>query len=216
MVKSMKNLIKLVSVGSDALEKSEDEFDFSNLFTKKEMIEEAEKFYSLKNGFYAFESALHVFPISERDDIMSFQKWNSKHLWRAGFPELEKDVYFFAEDVFGMQFCFKNNEIFLFDGETFKFDLLAKSIEEWAEIILKRHDYYTGYSLAHKWQEMNGSLKINKRLGPITPFFLGGKFSVENLNEIDSSELMRFRASLYKQSKNLPDGTKVKLIIKKS
>jgi hypothetical protein len=212
----MNSLIKLVSIGSDPLDGENNEFDLHKITKSKKLRDELEELYDLKNGFYAFEMALHLFPISDREDVLTFQKWNSKSLWRKGYSELEGDTCFFAEDLFGFQFCIKDESIFLFDGETFKFDLFSNSLREWAEKILDNYNLYTGYSLAHEWQKKNGALKINQRLSPAIPFVLGGKFELGNLKAIDSVELMQVRASLYKQIKDVPDGAQVKLKVKKS
>jgi hypothetical protein len=112
-----KNILKLISIGSEPSADPEDEFDFKKLVGSRDLAQELENFYSLKNGFYAFESTLHVFPFTLSGDVLSFQRWNSSDLWRKDYPELGKDTYFFAEDVFGLQFCIKDNNIFVFDGE---------------------------------------------------------------------------------------------------
>ena len=37
------------------------------------------------NGFVAFESALHVFPLTAAGvDVISLDAWNARDLWRAG------------------------------------------------------------------------------------------------------------------------------------
>jgi len=211
----MNSLIKLISIGSNALDVENDGIDFSKIAHFGKLKDEFEEFYELKNGFYAFEMALHIFPVSNREDILTIQKWNSKNLWRKGYHDLEEDICFFAEDLFGFQFCIKDHKIFLFDGEIFKFELFADSLREWAEKILGNYNLYTGFPLAHEWQKKNGALKNNQRLSPVTPFALGGKFELENLKAIDSIELMRWRADLHNQIKDIPDGAPIKLKIRK-
>ncbi|QXI49530.1 MULTISPECIES: hypothetical protein [Pseudomonas] len=65
------------------------------------------------------------------------------------------DIVFFAEDLFGIQFCLHGNEVLSFDPETVKFSFLSARLEEWAAKILADYDYVTGYSLAmHGKQKM--------------------------------------------------------------
>ncbi|MFZ0815639.1 MAG: hypothetical protein WAM78_08970 [Candidatus Sulfotelmatobacter sp.] len=50
-----------------------------------------------KNGFYAFKSALHVFPLTSAIE-MSLEEWNADTLWRNGYRDLAEGLLFFAED----------------------------------------------------------------------------------------------------------------------
>src|SRR5450631_3114757 len=61
-----------------------------------------------KNGFYAFESALHVFPMTSATGL-SLEEWNADTLWRNGYKDLAEGLLFFAEDVFQNQFCLAAN-----------------------------------------------------------------------------------------------------------
>lgn len=57
----------------------------------------------LKNGFYAFESALHVFPFSDIDvyEQQDLLRWNSPDLWKSLYGADAEGLFCFAEDVFG-------------------------------------------------------------------------------------------------------------------
>jgi hypothetical protein len=48
---------------------------------------------------------------------------------------------------------------------------------------------------------------------PKIPFFLGGSYSMENLWAGDAVEGMRFKADLAIQTKNLPDGSQVRIVL---
>jgi hypothetical protein len=167
-----------------------------------------------KNGFYVFESALHVFPLTSAVG-MSLEEWNSDSLWRNGYKDLAKDFLFFAEDAFQDQFCLSADGVLRFYAETGEHVFMADSIQSWAEQILRDYECETAWPLARKWQVENGSLPAGKRLMPTKPFFLGGEYSTENLWAGDSVEGMRFKADLALQTRRLPDGTAVKLIIGK-
>jgi hypothetical protein len=167
-----------------------------------------------KNGFYAFESALHVFPLtSEPVNGASLAEWNSDGFWRSNYGDLTSGLLFFAENIFQDQFCLSTSGVLRFHAETGGTKLMANSLESWAGIILRDYDHETGWRFASRWQAENGPLPPGKTLMPKTPFFLGGAYSVENLWAGDAVEGMRFKADLATQTRTLPDGTQVRIVL---
>jgi hypothetical protein len=81
-----------------------------------------------RNGFYAFESALHVFASGWAGDELSVEEWNSASLWRNAFDGMADGLVFFAEDLFGSQFALRNGEVVSFDPETGGVEHLADSM----------------------------------------------------------------------------------------
>jgi len=122
-------------------------------------------------------------------------------------------LIFFAEDLFGGQFCFSTDGILRFDPETADLARVADSVDDWAAKLL--HDYETmaGYNAAHKWQMANGPLKPRDRLMPKLPFVLGGTGELSNLVSIDGRRLMKNMGNLARQIHDLPDGSKIKFQI---
>ena len=167
----------------------------------------------IKNGFYAFESALHVFPTHQTPDEPSLRQWNAASLWRAAYPAMPDDCVFFAEDIFGGQFCTWDGEFHSFEPETGELQYIANDIENWAKAILSDYPFLTGFEFAHRWQESNGSIPPGKRLLPKMPFVMGGEYSIENLYVADSIEGMRFRGNIASQIQDSPDGTPIKFEI---
>jgi len=168
-------------------------------------------FLRQKNGFYAFESALHVFPLSENDG-MDILRWNSASLWKETFKTRRlMEVLFFAENIFGEQFCLRGEGVGRFDPETGEIESIADSLEGWAKALLDEPDFFVGHSLAHEWQGKNGSLKPGCRLVPKKPFILGGDLTISNLAEIDAVKGMRFRGELATKLLELPDGSTIRL-----
>jgi hypothetical protein len=165
-----------------------------------------------KNGYYAFESALHVFPLTS-DRETGLEGWNAVSLWRNEYQDLAEGLLFFAEDVLQDQFCLSQKErgVLRFRAETGKTDFMADSLEKWAEVILSNFRTETGWPFVHEWQLKNGPLPLGKRLLPKVPFFLGGEYKVENLWAGNSLEGMRLKGDLAMQTRNLPEGGKVKL-----
>lgn len=198
----MTHMEKLLSIASAAILESSPELP-SNGACLREML-------ARKNGFYAFESALHVFcagvPVGDR----GLEEWNSD-LWQSRYDGIPPHAVFFAEDIFGAQFCLMNDSISTFDPETGAFESMATSLEEWAGKILDDYEVLTGHPLAHEWQVKNGALPSGHRLVPKIPFVLGGPFSVDNVHLLDAVKGMHYRASIARQIRDLPDGASVTL-----
>jgi len=162
-----------------------------------------------KNGFYAFEGALHVLPALRAPGEYGLKEWNSRDLWRACYQELAQGCFFFAEDIFGGQFCLCDGSIMSFDPETGPKEIVGLNIDEWARSMLENYDLLSGHRLVHEWQAQHGALPSGYRLVPKTPFVLGGDFAIDNLFPLDVVRAMRSRANLAIQIKCLPDGSRV-------
>src|SRR6185312_2296640 len=61
------------------------------------------------NGFYAFESALHVLPSGGGGQDLA--GWNDGALWRDAYRGLADGLLCFAEDVFGGQFALVDDQV---------------------------------------------------------------------------------------------------------
>lgn len=166
-----------------------------------------------RNGFFAFESSLRVFSIRPEEDPLDLFTWNSEDLWRAKYDGLADGLIFFAEDVFGGQFGIDTTGVFTFNPETGERELLATSLDGWAEAVLSDYEVLTGYTLSHRWQEKNGQLPVDRHLAPKTPFVLGGDYTLENIYPSNRVSSMRFRADVAVQIRDLPDGTPVTIQI---
>lgn len=206
----MTRIEKLLSISSEALGSKPSAFPK----VLRECVLGEELFHLLgqKNGFYAFEYALHVFPLTA-DPETGLEGWNAESLWRNAYEDLAEGLLFFAEDALQDQFCLSNKMggVYRFHAETGQTVLMAASVEEWTGVILANYRTETGWPLVHEWQEKNGRLPLGKRLMPKTPFFLGGEYKIENLWAGNPLEGMRFKADLAMQTRQLPEGAKVKL-----
>src|SRR4051812_3379064 len=56
-----------------------------------------------RNGFYCFESSLHVFPAKSIGERIGLDRWNSSDLWKEEYGALLPAGVFFAQDIFGCQ-----------------------------------------------------------------------------------------------------------------
>lgn len=199
-------LLRLIEIASEAF--------CSGDHSQAHIPEKIRPLLRARNGFFAFESALRVFPSGGSALSYSIEQWNSHSLWRDRYGNLTDGLFFFAEDIFGGQFCLKDDLVFTFDPETAETKKFADSLEAWAECVLDDYDFVTGYSLGHEWQQRFGGLQARDRLFPKVPFVFGGQFEVTNLEAIDGARGMCDRGPIALQLNGVPDGTKVKLTVR--
>ena len=202
---------KLIRLGGAALSPAEPILPAGLLELAGPLAGELIELLKRKNGFYAFESALHVMPAQARGPEIGLADWNSESSWIHEYGGLAKGLLFFAEDIFGCQFCIGADGVYQFDPETGQTEKLATDLDGWADAILRDHPYLTGYPLAHEWQQANGALAPGKRLVPKQPFVAGGEFAVANLAPLDAVAAMQMRGHIAVQIKDLPDGATITL-----
>ncbi|WP_217451296.1 hypothetical protein [Pectobacterium polaris] len=201
---------KLLSICSDNISMCKEEKDISSLYSFP-LVRELEKLLDMKNGAYGFESALHIYPFETVGLNTGLLDWNNYNLWISAYGQLAIDSIYFAEDIFGGQFCIKIDGVYSFDPETGRSEKLATCLDDWCNYILDDYNYFTGYSLAHAWQKKHGVIPVGYRLIPRVPFVMGGEFSIDNLVMKKSEEAMKIRASIALQIKDLKDGDAVEL-----
>lgn len=209
----MKYIKKLAEIGSSPIEAAPVNLEQLSSALGGEEARLLLALLNLKNGFYAFESAFHVLSASGNAQEYGLMQWNSPALWRKEYADMAEGCIFFAEDVFGVQFCLRDMRVFTFDPETGGLELFSGSIDEWAEKILDNYSVLTGHKLARQWQLAYGAIPIGSRLLPKIPFIMGGAYAVDNLYALEAAQGMRYRACIAMQIRDLPDGSKVKLTV---
>lgn len=165
-----------------------------------------------KNGFLAFESALHIFASVDTDTAQGIPYWNGSRGWSI-YDDLDLSGYtFFAQDIFGFPYAISDKGIVCkFDPESGLMKAHSGSLEEWAGVILEKYNYETGWQVVHEWQIKNHPIDFTYRLLPQKPFIIGGEFKAENMKAIPSSQVAITYFHLYKQVKDIPDGTSIEI-----
>jgi len=164
---------------------------------------------TIKNGLFAYESALLVRPLRAHGDVLGISEWNSQDLWKADYNVDLSHTLHFAEDLVGGQYCLHGGEVCYFDPETGNRVPVAASMRGWSKLIVTQSALRTMNTLAHDWQLKNGAIPPGKRLLPVPPFVAGGKYDADHLFLTPDVDAMRFRAALARQIRNLPDGAQV-------
>lgn len=206
-----KHLQKLAELGSTALSGAPAAMNEQLLREGGLIARDLQWLLNQKNGFVAFESSLHVLPLGLAVMSSNLSDWNSPNTWRDSYRGLADVGLYFAEDIFGNQFCARDDGIFAFDAETAETKGIASGLDQWAELILDDYAYWSGFPISHEWQLQNGALAPGSRLVPRRPFVLGGEYSAENLRAIAAARGMRWRGNLANQIHGLADGAQIKL-----
>ncbi len=200
------NLEKLLSLATESLSKENINKDLTDRFENYSLYQDLLDLLRCKNGFYLFESALYTRPFCTFEKQIGLLEWNSAELWINEYQTMAIDCLFFAEDVFGHQYCVRSDGIYFFDPEVGTLEFIAENFESWSRLILEEFDFYSGFQIAHEWQVLNGCLQPEMRLMPKIPFVLGSRYELSNLYSLDAVKSMKTRASLAMQIKGLPDG----------
>ena len=163
-----------------------------------------------RNGFYAFESSLHVFPCGPGPaEVMTLEAWNEDDLWKSTYKGMTDGLYFFAEDIFGGQFALGKDGIISFEPETGESRVISADLNSWASEIMSNYSVLVGWPIARDWQRVNGPIRPGQRLVPKKPFVLGGEYAINNLYALAATASMRLRGEIAVQIRDLPDGTTV-------
>ena len=165
------------------------------------------------NGAYLFDESLLLRPLESVGVVLGVRQWNDLACWKGEYEDRQLDDYlFFGEDAFGMQFCMDSSgRVSLFGAETGEFELVANTIEAFADWVLSDIDQITGRSILQEWKKVNGPLASGCRLFPKVPFVCGGEFQTSNLASVSDVDSMRFRGALARQIRGLEDGQEIVL-----
>jgi hypothetical protein len=208
-----KHTDELISSGGKSIGQNPAHFRTNILGSFEDLGGQLAGFLKRQNGFFAFESALHVFPACDEEGVIDLETWNDPSLWIRDYDGLALGTLFFAEGIFGDQFGITGHEIVRFEAETGLTEPIANTLEDWVALILQDYNYQTGYPLACKWQEVHGPLPLGQRLVATTPFVLGGNFDISKVFALDAVKAMRYHADLALLIRDVPDGTKIKFEI---
>jgi hypothetical protein len=165
---------------------------------------------TLKNGFFAFDGALQVFPSGDSVSSYSFDFWNSALFWRHCYRGMTENMLFFAQDIIGTQFAIRGDGVYAFEPETAATSFIGRTLEDWARAVLDNPDEVVGWAIATEWNEKHGALKPLDRLMPKIPIICNGPATLDNLRAVEGGRAMRARGNLAVAASTAPAGTVLK------
>lgn len=167
-----------------------------------------------RNGFFAFGSALHVFPAGPVSGSRDLARWNAADLWRQAFGAADPGMLFFAENVLGEQFALGDEGVFRWDPETLESSRVGADLDEWAGAMMADPDGQAGRALAQRWEAAHGPLPAGWRIRPRFLLFAWREIDYSSLDSYaaaDAVELMLACADLGRQLRRLPEGERVRI-----
>lgn len=163
-----------------------------------------------RNGFLAYDDALHVFPACAPSSGPNLVQWNSPLGWRNAYGRLLDGYLCFAQDVFGNQFAMNDGVVYRVECETGEMKKIAEGLENWVQWVLDDVDFTTGRPFARLWKEEHSDWSSSgERLVPKLPFVLGGGFDTSNFYSYDAEKAMKAYGDLALQLQDVPDGSLV-------
>jgi hypothetical protein len=163
----------------------------------------------VKDGFYAFESALLVLPSVGTRFEPGLGDWNRLDGWRLHYGAIPADTVFFASDALLCQFGIRPCGVVRFDPESGELTDHSSSLEAWAAAVLEDYNFQTAWSICREWQVIHGALPRGYRLLPKVPFVLGGQYDSTNLVAAPMTLAIEHLSRLFLQIGHVPDGTHV-------
>src|SRR5690606_11216951 len=144
------------------------------------------------NGFYLYNAGIQVYRAGSVGVGPDLATWNHFETWKETYTHRVRDLFCFAQDLFGIQFAIVGNEkVVAFDPETAERTVLGTSLQHWAQWLLDEPDVRTAGPLATAWQNQHGPLDHHQRLLPKRWFVFGGSYDLDNLQVADAVEAMR-------------------------
>lgn len=166
---------------------------------------------SVHDGFYSFSGALLFRPMRSRAPIHSIEAWSNPSLWVHEYDLDLGGVVFFAEDVFGVQFCLWRDRVGAFDPESGEIEEVASDLFDFGNKLASDGSYLSGGPILVEWEKKYGKLLPGERLLARVPFVLGGEFEIDNMARIGDVRGMINRAGIANQIMGVPDGDSITL-----
>ncbi|WP_394846852.1 hypothetical protein LZC95_05225 [Pendulispora brunnea] len=158
---------------------------------------------AIKNGFYAFNQALHVFSDAGTPREPGLIEWNSPKCWKQFYGAAARGIHF-AEDCFGNQFQCIDGRISLLTVDRATSRVIAETIDDWAHLILDDPCRWAKQHVSDEWQRKYGRLAPGDRLVTEISPLAGGDFSHLNARAEEEIEAMRYRGRRLRELQKHP------------
>ncbi|HKF48280.1 MAG TPA: DUF1851 domain-containing protein [Terracidiphilus sp.] len=122
----------------------------------------------------------------------------------------------FVNRIGDLILAFEDGSIHLLDVGHGTIEKIAESREQFCELIDAgdNAEDWLMISLVDECRAAGITISANQCYGFKIPPLLSGKYEVSNIAPIDLAEHYSFLADIFQQTKNFPNGTKLKLVIK--
>lgn len=108
----------------------------------------------------------------------------------------------------------RQGSFWFLESETAKLERIASSRRELLERLDDEENKYLGSSFIAKLSKQGFELADGQCVGFRIPTILGGAFDIKNVYAADPYERIAFLGDVNEQIKDLPDGQRVRLVVK--
>lgn len=167
-----------------------------------------------RNGFVLYDGGLHVRGACLTPAWHSLRRaWLGPDPWQNRYPGLGPDVIPFAEDAVGDQFLLNGEDILVLASETGEVESLGLGLDEFLRRAEADPLGFLGLEPLAQFREEGGGLMPGQLLSVYPPFCTRESEKGVTLRAIPAAERHRFLADLAAQTRDLPDGSAVRIVV---
>lgn len=174
----------------------------------------AEYLKKCKQPVQLFNNCIQFYAYSEDFKPLSV-KWMSNFISNK-YNFLGRNILTIGQDLIGNQFCVDGKGFYLMSIETASFEVISQDIEDWADKLLVNWRHYSCNALYEDMTIKDSNFKLMPvyRLAPKKLFSMGGEYIFENVYQMDIEKLIDLMSAIAVQIYNIPDGAKIRIVLK--
>lgn len=167
------------------------------------------------NGFVQFGGGFHIFGACFAPDWHALgQLWIGPDRLHVGYPELRKSDVPFGEDCMGDQFLIRNDTVIRLSAEIGEVEPTGHSLWEFLRSAQENPVEFLELHPLIQFQNEGGKLRPGELLNAAPPFVFKESAKGVSLKAVPAIEQRTFTRTLYAGLKDVPDGSKVRLVAK--
>ena len=169
-------------------------------------------FLASHNGFIAFGGGLHV------RGAVTAPQWHSVRAALEGpdalhtlFEAITDSDVPFAQDALGDQYILRDDGVWRLEGEVGTLAPLELDLNGFLQAASKDPVEFLGLQPLLNFQEQGGALAPGQLLSVYPPFVIATESPQRSYRAVAASDLVRMLAQFVRETRELPDGTRVRI-----
>ncbi len=175
---------------------------------------EISDFLRKRNGFVAVHGGFHVRGACIAPPWHSIRAaWEGEYALQFLYPDVKAHDIPLAEDCFGDQYLLREGSVVRLVGESGEVEAMECDWEQFLANIEADPIEYLNLGLLERFQTQFGPLAPGYLIHAYPPF-VAAECHNPTLRAISSLELRSFHADFARQIRNIPDGSRIKTVIR--